>query len=158
MEKLINVNNVEVLLNSNGELKIDNKPIYIFKNKGYNVCTIKSKTYYIHRLVAETFIPNPENKRVVNHLNLIKDDNRVENLEWTTYSGNMKHYHENKPEKIKYNQGERHARSILTTENVIKIREIALNKEYTQKEIALKYNVSQTLINLIINKRKWTHV
>lgn len=49
------------------------------------------KNVYIHRLVAQAFIPNPLNKKEVNHKNGIRHDNRVENLEWVTSSENNIH-------------------------------------------------------------------
>jgi len=50
-----------------------------------------AKFHNIHRLLAEHFIPNPENKREVNHINGDKHDNRLDNLEWVTSSENRKH-------------------------------------------------------------------
>ncbi len=51
----------------------------------------KTTTTFIHILLAKAFIPNPLNKSEVNHINGIKTDNRIENLEWVTHSENMLH-------------------------------------------------------------------
>lgn len=62
---------------------------YLYINLEHNN---KRKNCLLNRIVAETFISNPENKPQVNHKNWIKDDNRVDNLEWVTDKENKKHW------------------------------------------------------------------
>lgn len=66
----------------------------------------KEKTYLLHRLVAEAFIPNPENKPEVNHINANVNDNSVNNLEWNTRLENMQHAVKNNLLNVK--KGKKH--------------------------------------------------
>ena len=59
--------------------------------QGYLTVHFKNREYKVHRLVATAFIPNPENKRCVNHLDGNKQNNNVTNLEWCTHSENTRH-------------------------------------------------------------------
>lgn len=60
--------------------------------RGYYVVSLNkdgvSKTFTLHRLIAKAFIPNPENKRFIDHINTIRTDNRIENLRWVTAKEN----------------------------------------------------------------------
>ena len=70
---------------------------YRFTRKGYarvymrRESTNSREDVYVHRIIAEMFIPNPNNLETVNHKNCKRDDNRVENLEWMTLKDNLKH-------------------------------------------------------------------
>lgn len=83
--------------------RLDNRKGKLLKPKtdkyGYNVVTLSKngirKTYTIHRLVALTYLPNPENKPTVNHIDGNKQNNTVENLEWADYKEQKIHAWEN---------------------------------------------------------------
>ena len=93
-EKLYNIN-IEGLkkfyISKSGNVYRPNRSyIKPFSNKGYLEVSLSCKKYYIHRLMAFTFIPIIDaSKNVVNHINSIKSDNRLENLEWVTQKENV---------------------------------------------------------------------
>lgn len=114
----------------------------------------KKYNHSVHRLVAETWIPNTDCLPQVNHINGDKNDNRVENLEWCTASYNSHHR-----EKLGLRRkliGEEHPNSKLTKESVQRIRE-SLSKGRNQNELASIFGVSQTTISHINSNLIWRH-
>lgn len=105
----------------------------------------KGKTHRVHRLVAEAFIDNPDDKPEVNHVDGIKTDNRVENLEWCTSFENMRHAYATGLQSAP--QGKDSPVAKLIDEQVRYIRE---NPDgLTQRELAGKFGVNQVTISRV---------
>lgn len=109
---------------------------------------------YVHRLVAEAFIPNPENKPQVNHIDSCKTNNKLENLEWCTASENVKHSYKLGTSKTRV--GEKSFLSKLSEEQVVDIKVLILNNK-SNTEIANKYSVNRETIGLIRRGVTWKH-
>ncbi len=132
---------------------------------GYLRVQLSRKDFYIHRLVAETFIPNPENKLQVNHIDGDKTNNRSNNLEWCTALENNLHAittglsKKDRDFMIKIANSENHKKAMikrrkLTNKQILEIRKSKL----TENELSKIYKVSRGHINSIKNYRAYKDV
>lgn len=160
----------DYLINNKGCLKslwgnFRFKPTYGYVNKkGYVRITItdknlgKQRNCAAHRLVALTFIPNPENKPFVNHINGVKTDNRVENLEWCTSSENELHSYRvlgKSPSKTGLGKfGEKHPnhRKIQVFKDGLLIDTVS-----GLIETCRKYGLEQSAVCLVCQGKRHTH-
>jgi len=119
---------------------------------GYIVVSLKSPRVMkkVHRLVAKAFIPNPEDKPQVNHIDNKRNNNVLTNLEWVTHKENSEHCFK----QDRFSRGEKHYASILTEKDVIKIRKSKL----TRSMLAKKYGVSWSTVDAVVKRQTWKFV
>lgn len=108
-----------------------------------------SKKILVHRLVGVEFIPNPENKPFINHKNGVKWDNRVENLEWCTYSENLLHAYSVLKRKF--------PNSKLEINDILIIRK-NYSKGKSVNELKSLFNVSHSTISEIFNNKRYKNI
>lgn len=119
----------------------------VLSNRGYYMFTLNKVPVLVHRVVANSFIPNPDNKPQVNHIDGNKQNNHISNLEWCTNSENQSHAINN---ELKY--------SILNKEDVIKIKQLLHNKKLTYEEIGNMFGVHRSTIKAIQYNKNWKHI
>lgn len=125
---------------------------------GYRQIAIQKKNIEVHRIVAQTFIPNPDNLPCINHKDGNKLNNNINNLEWCTYSYNTKHaYNTGLERKI---LGEKHHNHKLTEEEVryIKLKYQKRHKKFGAVPLSKRFNVDRTTITDIVNGKTWREV
>lgn len=113
-----------------------------------------NKLYTIHRLLALTYIPNPNAFPIINHKNGNKHDNRLTNLEWCTYSQNMKHAYKN---GLVSTKGEKSSGHKLTNKKVKEIRRLHENG-VSNLELGDQFEIDSSTISRIVNRYTWTHI
>ncbi len=129
-----------------------NKHGYMQMNFSLNNGTGKTKTLLVHKLIAETFIPNPNNLPEINHIDGDKTNNRVSNLEWCDASYNQKHAFLTGLQVAK--KGEDAPGAKFTNEQVKEIRYIR-SKGVSETSLAILLGVSQGTIGRIVRGERY---
>lgn len=119
----------------------------------------KKKAFYVHRMIAEAFIPNPDGKPEVNHIDGDKRNSVLWNLEWVTTKENVRHaINEGLSTPPRIGKGDDCPASKLTSFEVAKIKTILNTSKRSLASIARQFGVGASAISHIRDKRTWTHV
>lgn len=130
-------------------------------NSGYQSLKLNLKnggrvTFLIHRAVADAFIPNPDDKPQVNHINGKKTCNWVGNLEWVTKNENMQHAAAN--ELLRPSVGETNPFAKHTDEQIENACKLLEANKMSVKEVAAASGVSRETIEAILHRGKWKQI
>lgn len=122
---------------------------------GYVIIAFGKKKLKQHRLVCETFISEISEGFVVNHKDLNKANNSISNLEIVTPSQNTRHFLSKQVDGLSKSIGENHYHAKINLAIAMEIIKENPTKYAHQKELALKYGISDCLVRDIVKKRAW---
>lgn len=147
------VSNVGEIRGKRGNiLRKDKLDVGYYRINGYHNNPIKLS---IHREVAKAFIPNPENKPMVNHINGNKLCNWVENLEWVTHQENMRHAVETNLIDLK---GTRHPENVYSEKQIIDACHMLSDKSNRLIDIERSTGINRSILYSIRTGRSWSHI
>lgn len=138
----------------NGKTNKELKPQ--LSKKGYLLVGIFNRNHYIHRLVAQMFIPNPENKPQVNHINGDKFCNWIGNLEWSTARENIQHAIDHKLFYVGLGQNANAA--IYTDDQIHRVCQLLECQRFHNKDIAQMTGVDPYTVSKVKCKEGWIHI
>lgn len=126
-------------------------------SSGYYTVYIDSVNRLLHRLLAQSFIPNPNNLRCVNHKDGCKTNNHLDNLEWCDYSYNNKHAYRTGLKRHWFTHSENTPHHKLTQVEIDYIRHNhkPYDEVYSTKALAEKFGVSSSCVSMIVHERNW---
>lgn len=116
------------------------------------------KRFLVHRLVATAFIGCPDESMDINHKNSIKDDNRIENLEWVTRKENIAHFRKSKGAKIRDEKmsGLNNPKSKLSMLDIKLIKKLSHEYGFGLKRLSWLFDVDRTVIYKIKKGTHWS--
>ncbi len=118
----------------------------------------KTERNTVHTHVLESFIgPRPLGMQI-NHLNGVRDDNRLENLEYCTPTQNIQHSFDVLKRQRKGAVGEANGKSKLNPEDVVTIRRLYSEGGRSQQSIADVYGIAQNMVSKIVLRQFWSHI
>lgn len=152
-EGLYQVNTIGIIRNKSGRLR---KP-EVSNSGHYRINLSKEgrvKKYLVHRIVANHFLPYSK-LNIVNHIDGNKLNNCRDNLEWVSYSDNLKHAYR---EGLRSALGSNNGMSKLQESQVLEIREMYKSIKISYVSLSKKFNVSPKCVENLLKRKTWKHL
>lgn len=136
------------------KMSVDNHGYYVVN---FTLANSKQRHYKPHRLVLESFVPRVKGRNIANHIDGNKLNNNMNNLEWATFSDNLKHAYDTGLRKPVDLKGSKNPAATITEQQARAIKK-RLAKGERQIDIARHFDISKSIISRIATGKTWSHI